>query len=374
MRGSITRRGKRSWRLKYDVERIAGRRQTRYLTVRGTRREAEAELTRVLHEVATGTHVDPTDLTVEQWLHRWLDQQNVGEQTAETYRFAVARLVRSVGNIKLQKLRPAHIHEMKLTRADGKPLGVVTAKNTRRILKAALRTAVEIEIIHRNVASYGKPLAAEEGEVHILGPQDITTALEALRGSDLYALVNLALATGMRRGELLALRWIDVDGDLVRVERSLERMRRGGYRFKAPKTRAGRRAISIPRSTVEVLQEHRRHQLEIRMQLGMGKPDVGALVFCRYDGHHLVPTSVSHAWRRACGGRWKFHALRHTHASALIAAGLDLITISRRLGHSSAAVTLRVYGHLFGSKDGLAADAIGRVLGAKSVPNGANGH
>jgi integrase len=373
VRGSITRRGKRSWRLKYDVDRVGGARQIRYVTVKGTRKEADAELARLVNAVNTNTHVDPVDITVGQWLHSWLEKQNVGEQTAETYRFAIARLVRAIGSIKLQKLRPVHIHEMKLTKADGKPLGVVTEKNTRRVLRAALRTAFEIELISRNVAAIGKPLTGEEREVHILGPDEITAVLDALRDSDLFPLVNLALATGMRRGELLALRWSDIHGTEIRVERSLERAG-ARYRFKPPKTRAGRRTIAIPSTTADVLRDHRRRQLEIRMQLGMGKHDVDALVFCRYDGHHLIPTSVSHAWRKAVGGKWKFHALRHTHASALIAAGLDLISISRRLGHSSPTVTLRVYGHLFHSKDNLAADAIGKVLGANRVPNGVNGH
>ena len=297
MRGNITRRGNRSWRIKYDVERVAGRRQIRYVTVRGTRRDAERELARILHDVSTGTHVDPIDLTVEQWLHRWLDQQKVGNQTAEDYRFCVARLIKAIGGIRLQKLRPIHLHEMRLTKANGDPLGAITERNTRRVLRTALRSAFELELISRDVGSYRRPAVAEVTEVHILGPEEITAVLATLRGSDLFALVNLALATGMRRGELLALRWIDIEGDRVRIERSLERVR-GGYNFKSPKTRSGRRTISIPSEAVDVLSDHRRHQLELRMKLGMGKPDPEALVFCRYDGRHLDPR-LAQCCRRA---------------------------------------------------------------------------
>jgi integrase len=102
----------------------------------------------------------------------------------------------------------------------------------------------------------------------------------------------------------------------VKVERSLEQTTRHGYRFKAPKTRAGRREIPIPAETVEVLRQHRRQQLELRMSLGMGKLDPEALVFGRLDGRPLPPNHVTARWREAVGGRWKFHALRHTHASA----------------------------------------------------------
>jgi integrase len=108
------------------------------------------------------------------------------------------------------------------------------------------------------------------------------------------------------------------------------------------------------------------------MALGRGRPDADALVFCRYDGSPLAPDHQTVRWGRAVKGRWKFHALRHTHASALIAAGVDIVTISRRLGHSSPAVTLRVYSHLFDATDVTAADAIGKVLGANRVPTGGN--
>jgi integrase len=117
-----------------------------------------------------------------------------------------------------------------------------------------------------------------------------------------------------------------------------------------------------------VLRDHRRRQLELRVSLGMGKPDADALVFCKFDGTPLNADHLSVQWRRAVRGRWKFHALRHTHASALIAAGVDIVTISRRLGHSSPAITLRVYSHLFAHTDTTAADAIGRLLGANRVP------
>jgi integrase len=372
MRGNITRRGRRSWRLKFDVERVDGRRQCRYITVKGTRKDAEAELARVMHEVNTGTAVDPSKITVAEWLDKWLSGKKLSPKSAETYAVHVARLAAAIGNIVLQKLRPVHIHDMHLLKRDGSPVATRTAQNTRRVLKAALQAAVDIELVSRNVGASGKAPTAEDDEVVILGPGEITAVLEALRESDLYQIVELALATGMRRGELLALRWedVDLDGETVRVERSLEFTKKHGYRFKVPKTKNSRRAISIPPSTVEMLRDHRRQQFELRMALGMGKPPEDHLVFCRYDGRPLPPSHLTHRWRQAINGQWKFHALRHTHASALIAAGLDIVTVSRRLGHSSPTVTLRVYAHLFAKTDTAAAAAIEKVLGANRVPSG----
>jgi integrase len=370
MRGNITRRGKSSWRIKFDVEPIGGARQIRYVTIKGTRKDAEAELARLLNAVNAGTFVDPSNMTVSEWLRKWLASQTISPRSEETYATTVGRVITAIGHIKLQKLRPVHLLDMQLLKRDGSPVSTSTARQVRRVLKSALQSAVDIELISRNVVAVGKPPAAEEGEVHILGSAEITAVLESLRQTELYAIVSLALATGMRRGELLALRWQDVDlnAGTVKVDRSLEQTTKLGYRFKAPKTRHGRRTISVPQTTIDVLREHRREQLELRMALGMGKSNADALVFCKFDGAPLNADQVTIRWRRAVGGKWKFHALRHTHASALIAAGADIVTISRRLGHSSPAITLRVYSHLFAHTDTTAADAIGKVLGANRVP------
>ena len=191
--------------------------------------------------------------------------------------------------------------------------------------------------------------------------------LGGLDGHALCPIVALALATGMRRGELLALRWEDLDLEeaMVSIVRSLEETK-AGLRFKAPKTKRGYRTISLPPSSVETLRAHRRQQLELRMALGQGRPESSALVFSTIEGGPLSPDNLSRDWRRVTTARKlpriRFHALRHTHASALIASGLDVFTISRRLGHASPAVTLAIYGHLFRDTDKEAAGVIEVVL------------
>ena len=137
-------------------------------------------------------------------------------------------------------------------------------------------------------------------------------------------------------------------------------------RFKAPKTVHGRRTISLPPSAVTVLRDHRRKLLEMRLALGLGKPDDDTLLFGHPDGLPVAPNRLTRRWQDACAAlelpRVSFHALRHTHASALIAAGLDILAISRRLGHANPTVTLNVYGHLFKKDDSAAAAAIEMVL------------
>jgi integrase len=198
--------------------------------------------------------------------------------------------------------------------------------------------------------------------------EQIADVLAKLSGHTLYPIVALALATGMRRGELLGVQWgdIDLDAATLRVERSLEETN-AGLRLKSPKTKSGRRNITLPSETADMLRAYKIEQMRIRLVIGAGKLEPDTLVFTDIHGKPLKPHTVSRAWRRVVATRKlptvTFHALRHTHASVLINAGVDILTISRRLGHSKASVTLDVYGHLIGGADQAAANAIGSLLG-----------
>ena len=200
-----------------------------------------------------------------------------------------------------------------------------------------------------------------EVEITILAEDQIGKVLDHLQGRTLRPIVSLALATGMRRGELLAVRWkdIDLDAATITVARSLEQTT-GSLRFKAPKTKHGRRKITIPPWMVAELRLHKARQQERRLKLGIGRaPDEG-LVFSKWNGQPRAPHSVSQKFRTimaeiAIEGV-TLHSLRHTHASQLIASGMDVLTISRRLGHGSPVITLKTYGHLFGNTDARAAE------------------
>jgi integrase len=206
-------------------------------------------------------------------------------------------------------------------------------------------------------------LPVQRGEVEILGPDEVKTILKGLKGRPLYPVAVLALATGMRRGEMAALRWrdIDLDGGKVLVQQSLEQTN-AGLRVKAPKTRAGRRTVTIPPSIVSELRVHWRHQQEQRLALGFGKASGDDLVFARHDGSPWPPDSLTADWARTLRMLKlpivTLHALRHTHVSQLIASGLDVVTVSRRIGHGNPTVTLGVYSHLFGDTDERAASAV----------------
>jgi integrase len=362
MRGNLTRRGHYSWRLKFDLP-GKGKRETRYATLRGTRAQAQAEASKIMAAVATGMHVDPSTETVsafvERWLRDWADA-NVSNKTWTRYAQLLRKhLCSRVGSLPIQKLKPADLQGLYAAMArDG--LAPLTRLHMHRVASTMLKHAMQWGVVARNVATMVDAPRVKAREIEILTPAEVSTVLEALRGKPIYPIVALALGTGLRRSELLALRWsnVNLDGAALRVEQALEQTQRGGLVFRAPKTRHGRRTVTLAPSTVAVLRDHWRAQQELRLALGLGKAPDDALVFSSWDGSPYLPATLTLQWRRAmkrAGLKATLHSLRHTHASTLIAAGLDVLTISRRLGHGSPAITLNVYAHLLKPDDRAAA-------------------
>jgi len=378
VKGTITRRGKSSWRLKFDVGLDAGgKRKIRYLTVRGKRQDAERELAKQLNAFNDGTDVEPAKITVAEYLRQWLATADLAPKTLERYRqLSEQQIIPHLGATTLQKLRPGQVQEwhgnlLRQGGSKGRALSPRTVGHAHRVLHRALARAATAEIVSRNVASAIKPPKVESAEVQILSGDEIGTVLKKVRGHALYPIVGLALATGMRRGELLGLQWGDINLDkaTLKVERSVEETK-AGLRLKTPKTKHGRRTISLPPSAVEVLRDHRREQRETRVALGLGREAADTLLFGTPEGGMLSPDNLSRDWRRLVAARKlpsvMFHALRHSHASALIASGLDVVTVSRRLGHGTPMVTLTVYAHLFEKTDLTAASAIEATLQARN--------
>src|SRR5262245_46050685 len=237
MRGNITRRGKNSFRIKVDIGRdpITNKRRIRLVTVKGNKRDAEAELARLLAEQASGAGVDPSKITVSDFLKRWQDDHvavNVSAKTGERYRQLIRnQIVPHIGAVQLQRLRPHHLTHLYGTL--GKTgLAALTIGHAHRLLHTALGHAGTWGLAQGNVAALVKPPKPHDREITILTDEQSRKLLSRVKGRTLYPILMLALATGMRRGELLALRLRDFNSErgTVRIERSLEQTK-AGLRF-----------------------------------------------------------------------------------------------------------------------------------------------
>jgi integrase len=370
MKGNLSERGLNSWRLKYDLEPDgSGRRQTRYVTFKGTRKEAEAQAVKHLAAVADGLDVDPSRLTVAAHLTAWLDgPHGLAAKTHERYQQLVAQqIIPHLGALPLQRLRPHHIASwhaklLKSGGQGGRPLSPRNTGHAHRVLHRGLEIALARELVGRNAASVIGPPKVEEVEVEALKADEIAPVLEALKGHWLEPIAILALAAGPRRGELLALTWgsVDLQRGSMTISRSLEQTR-AGLSFKRPKTKSGLREISLPPIAVEALKDHRLRQLEMRVRLGLGKLGDDALVFTTPDGQPMPPNNLSRDWARFIKARnlppISFHSLRHSHVSMLISSKLDPSVVAHRVGHASPTTTMRIYAHMWRKTDDAAADA-----------------
>jgi integrase len=380
MSGHIRRRGEGSWELKYEVgtDPRTGKRITKYQSFKGTKREAQAELIRLMDAVRRGDYIDPSKVTVSEFLNRWDKDwaaNNVSPKTRERFSQLIMHQVQPhLGNMPIQKLRAVHLNELygKLLRdgrVGGGELSAKTVGHVHRCLRRAFGHAAQWGLITQNPAALVHPPRVQQAEIEILRENEVEAMLASLRDRNalLCTIAIVALGSGLRRGELCALRWsnIDLDSRTLRIEQSLEQTR-AGLRFKAPKTKHGLRSMALPASVISELRAHWRTQNEQRLALGIGRSTPTDLVFPAWDGRPLMPNTLSREWSRAIaaiGGRQiSLHALRHTHASSLIAAGVDILTVSRRLGHANPTITLGVYGHLYGNTDDRAAQAIDAML------------
>jgi integrase len=387
MKGSIQRSGKSTWRIRFDlgIDPATKKRRVQSVVVQGGKRDAQKKMTELLASKGSGTFVEPSKITVgdhvSQRVEHWAASGEISLRTAERYRELLAnQIVPHIGNKTVQGLRTLDIETWHVTlrksgRKDGGPLSPLTVRHAHRVLSKALREGVKHGLLVRNVAGRDGQRApkADREEIEIIPKDRISEVVEKLRGRAPYPKIIVALFTGLRRSEVLGLRWSDVDlpGKLIRVRQAVEELKSrkdvdgnkiSTLRIKSTKTTASRRDVSLPDIVVEALKEHRREQLESQMALGLGKLDADALVFSALEGGPQRPSNLSGDWAEAVRvlklPDVSFHALRHTHASALIDAGLDVVKISKRLGHASPHITLMVYAHLFSSRDIVSADAI----------------
>lgn len=340
-----------------------------------TRREAKAALNELVNKINKGNHVEPCKITLAAYLEdQWLPglQAAVRPATLDSYTKNVGwHIAPALGHHRLQALTAGHLnafygHLLSEGRRDGQGgLSVKTVRYIHGILRTALRDAADEGLVLQNVATKAKPpklKAAKAREMKTWSAQNLKAFYGHLQADRLFALWRLAGSTGMRRGELLGLRWenVDLDAARVSVRDTLVSVNYTVIHGDA-KTQKGVRVVDLDPITVTALRAHRRRQLEERLAWGSAYQDTD-LVFTRENGTPIHPDRLSQIFRghvRKAGlPAIRLHDLRHTHATLALKAGVPVKVISERLGHADVAFTMNTYAH---ASPGMQAEAAALV-------------
>ncbi|MBD0253312.1 MAG: site-specific integrase [Rubrobacter sp.] len=349
--GSITKRTDGRWMARYTVHTANGPKRR---TVYGkTRKEAADKLAKVLSDRTEGIDYDDQNMTVGEYLEVWLKSSVRGSVRQSTYDRDTSlvnnHLPPALGGIKLKKLSAAHVQGFYRDRLDH-GLSPSTVHKMHAILHKALSQALQWHMVPRNVTEAVSPPRPAPKEMRPLTSEEARRLLQEARGNRLEALYVLAVTTGMRQGELLALRWQDVhiENGVLSVRRTLTR-NGGGIEMGEPKTKKSRRSIRLTPRAVEALESHLERQLRDRGILGDRYEDRG-LLFTTGTGGPINPSnlrqkSFARLLKEAGLPHIRFHDLRHTCATLLFAQGTHPKYVQELLGHATIAITLDTYSH-----------------------------
>ncbi len=365
MTGKLLQRAPGSWSIILYLGRdpITGKKRQKWHTFRGNKKAAQAELTRLVHEVNTGAYIEPSNLTVSLYLDRWLAdyaKSNVAAKTLERYHEIVNKNLKpALGAVPLCNLRPLHIQAYysqalqsgRARQREGEPprgLSPQTVLHHHRVLREALNRAVKWQLLIRNPADAVEAPKPPRKEMSALNEAETAWLLEVARGTRFYLPILLAVTSGMRRGEFLGLRWHDIDlqAGILAVRRSVEETK-AGVCFKSPKGKQGRQ-IALMQTTIDALMDHLRLQAEQRTTAGSAYRNED-LVCSREDGSLWKPSTFTADFKRIAkraGLKVRLHDLRHSHASQLLVNGVHPKVVSERLGHSTVGITLDIYSHV----------------------------
>lgn len=337
-----------------------------------TKREAEEALAVVRHELATGQHVRRSRMTVGEYLPGWLQTQDnrLAPSTMKSYRTAIARIERHIGHIPLQELGPEDVEQLhEDLREEG--LSPKSVLNTHHVLQAALRDADRRDLVFRNSAAVAQTPPNTREPQTTLSRQELRTVIDEIEDPTMNAIVQVVSRTGLRRGELVALRYndIDLDAKTIRVDTSITAV--GGELIEGPpKTKKSRRVVAVDDEVVRVLREHRERSDQARAELESDPTSEDDFVFARPDSSPVHPDGLSNAFTKVMASvaidhdipTITFHGLRHTHATHCLEAGINPKAVADRLGHSSVATTLDLYSHITPATSAIVASQISQYL------------
>lgn len=365
--GSITKRSDGRWQACVTLD--GGKRKFFYAK---TRQEAARLLTNALRDRDRGLPIVGEKLTMAQYLTQWLKDIAPGLKPRSLQRYeedARLRIVPALGRTPLARLTAQQV-QMLYSATLGEGLAPGTVAHLHAVLRRALGEAQRLGLVQRNVATLVKAPRPAKHEMHTLAPEEARRLIEVAADDRLEALYVLALTTGMRRGELLALHWSDVDLEdgYVQVRYTLQHLKDGMYTFASPKTAHSQRRVSLTAVAITALRRRETRQQDERALVGSAWKEED-LVFTNALGgplraNHVLQRQFTPLLRRTGLPLIRFHDLRHTAATLMLRQGIHPKIVAEMLGHSTVSMTLDIYSHVIPDMQRGATEALDRLLGS----------
>jgi len=372
--GSIFERKDGRWVGQIELGWELGKRKRRYVYGH-SHEEVRKALTQLKADHDKGLPIEVIDAprTVGAYLAYWLENRlkmRARPRSYEAFEILIrVHITPALGKIPLRKLEPATIQKF-LNERSKSGLSPQTVRHMRTVLRSALNQALKENVIARNPATLVDPPRIPHREIHPLSPDEARQLLKAGANDRLEAVLTVALSLGLRRGEILGLKWSDIDLEkrTIAVNRSLQRVE-GRLTELETKTAKSRRVLAAPEAVIAALRRHRARQAQERLTPGPDWHD-GDLVFTTELGTPLDPRNLIRSYKRILKNEKmrsvSFHTLRHSAASLLLAQGVELRTIMEILGHSSIALTANLYSHVLDNLKREAADKMDALLATKA--------
>lgn len=354
--GSLHQRSNGTWRVQISLN---GKRISKGFKVKA---DAMIWLRQMQLQLDRGLDYNAGKITLAEYLPQWLDNSRpaLRPKTARQYDDVIRKhITPHIGEFQLKDLRLVGVERF-YTKLIQNGVGVRTVRITHSILHMALEKAVRYGYITHNPCHGAILPRYKQGEMKVLDESEVNQFLVTAIGTRFEALYHLAVKTGMRQGEMLGLRWSDLQwlSGLLSVSRQVQDAQGGGYLFQEPKTRAGRRTIQLGEGTLDVLRTHRERQMTQIVEMGERWQD-NDLIFPSKVGTPINPSNLrkdfSELLEKSGVKKIRFHDLRHTAASLMLNHGVPVIVVSKILGHSKPSITLDIYGHLYHEMQGEAA-------------------
>lgn len=372
--GSIREKKTKTGEVRYQItveggrDELTGKRIRVFKNISGSKREAKALMHKMITEMEQGMIVQKTNKKVGDWMDEWLDNYlpNIEETTRVGYKTKIRCYIKpAIGDIFLKSLRTEHVQRM-INDMNNRGLSPKNIRDTFNNVNAAMKKAVKVRLIPYNPCEAVELPKLKKYRANVYPPEMIQKLLDVAQGTDMYLPIFLLVMVGLRRGELLALRWVDVDfkNNILKVRSNMVNGEDGCV-IKAPKSEAGIRDIYLGKDVMEVLRVAKAQYIHNVFTNGAYFQNLNFIIH-QEDGSPIKPDSMTRKWSRFLEAnnlpKIRLHDLRHSNATALIQAGVNPRVVQQRLGHSDVNITLNTYTHVLPEMDMDAAEKLDAII------------